>query len=135
MTADMTSYPVRKGDKAIRTILTSCYPDWGGRKVFVRPAVQYQMADYWDGGTRHHVVAYDLATGRAAQAIGEAQIPMNDLSHATVGVPRGVALVEHTIYCGKDAGVTIVVHPDDLARHPELTAPGTALLIGTAEAE
>lgn len=121
-TPDMASYKVRKSDAAIRPILTACYPTWRGRRVSVRPATQYQMADYWDGGTRHHVVAYDLATGRTARALGEAQIPMSDLAHAVVGVPRGVLLVEHTIHCGRDVGVTLVAHPDDLASG-RLSAP------------
>jgi hypothetical protein len=71
---------------------------------------------------RHHVVAYELATGHTAETLGEAQIPMSDLAHAVVAVPRGVALVEHAIFCGRDSGVTIVVHPDDLARLPASSA-------------
>jgi hypothetical protein len=133
----MASYPVRKSDKAIRAILGTCYPDWRGRKVFVRPAVQYQMSDYWDGGTRHYVVAYELVTGRRAEALGAAQVPMNDLAHATVGVPRGVVLVEHAIFCGKDAGVTIVVHPDNLTAGclPSPASPSTALASGAEVGE
>lgn len=112
----MLSFKVSKSDKAIRAILSVCYPGWTGRKVSVRVATQYQMADYWDGGSRSFVVGYELATGRKAETLGASQIPMNRLAHAVVSIPAGVALVEHSIFCGRDAGVTVVVRPEDAVR-------------------
>lgn len=107
---------VSKSDKAIKPILTACYPEWKGRKVSLAVCASYQMSDYWSEGSRNYVRAYSLVDGKVAEAIGLAQIPMNHLAHARVAIPAGVALVEHSIFCGKDAGVTIYVTTADLPR-------------------
>lgn len=113
-----TSLKASRSDKAIGAILAACYPEWTGRKVRIRIAVNYQMSDYWSEGSRNFVRAYDLTTGKVAEAIGLAQIPMSHLAHAIVAIPTGVLLVEHSIFCGKDAGVTVHVRMEDLARMP-----------------
>ena len=107
---------VSKSDKAIKPILTACYPDWKGRKVSLAVCGSYQMSDYWSEGSRNFVRAYSLVDGKVADALPLAKNPFRDQAHARVEIPAGVALVEHSIFCGKDAGVTIYVNADDLKR-------------------
>lgn len=112
-----TRTKLSKADKAIKPILAACYPDWKGRKLAVAAAETYQMADYWDGGSRSYVKAYDLASGKVVDPASMTHNPMNGSAHARVTIPDGVLLVEHSIFCGKDGGVTIYAN---LANMPRL---------------
>jgi len=105
---------VSRADRAIRPLLLACYPDWKGRKVSVCVAESYQMMDYWSEGSRHYVRAFDIATGKIADH--DASNPFRGQAHARVTIPDGIALVEHSIFCGKDAGIAIYVTPASLAR-------------------
>lgn len=110
------SIKVSRSDRAIRPLILACFPEWKGRKARVCVATHYQMMDYWDGGSRCYVRAYDLATGRIADPNRDALNPYRGQAHANVPIPDGIALVEHQIFCGKDAGITIHVTPASLAR-------------------
>jgi hypothetical protein len=103
---------VSKGSRGIKEILTACYPEWKGRKVSVRVATSYTMSDYWDGGSRCYIKAYSLTENKAVDPSLLAQNPYNTAAHSEVSIPCDVLLVEHHIFCGKDAGVTIYAHPD-----------------------
>lgn len=107
---------VSKSDKAIKPILTACYPEWKGRKVSLAVCASYQMSDYWSEGSRNFVKAYYLPNGSTAETSPWANIPWDKRATARVQIPAGVALVEHSIFCGKDAGVTIYVGADDLTK-------------------
>jgi len=111
-----TTIKLSRADKSIKALLTACYPEYRGRKVRARVATQYQMSNYWSEGSRDFVVAYHLETGKVVEMATAAGVPMNQIAHAKVGIPAGVVLVEHSIHCGKDCGVTIVVHPDNMPR-------------------
>lgn len=106
---------VSKSDKAIKAVLVACFPEWKGRKVRVQVATRYQMQNYWDGGSRCYVMAYSLATGKAAAPSTATTSPFQAAAAATVEIPDGTLLVEHQIFCGKDAGITIYVNPANMA--------------------
>jgi hypothetical protein len=112
----MSSFKVSKSDKQIKAILQATYPEWKGRKVRITTATEYQMSDYWSEGSRNYVQALAIATGAAA-ANAVAGNPFKAGAHARIEIPSGVALVEHSIFCGKDGGITIYVRPEDLAPH------------------
>ena len=122
---------VRRSDKPIKALLSACFPDWKGRKVSVRTASTYQMSDYWSEGSRNYVRAYSLADGSTADVVGAAQTPMNAAAHARVEIPSGIAMVEHSIFCGKDSGITIYVRESDLCHlvTPALDASRPALAL------
>lgn len=107
---------VSRADKGIKAILIAAHPTWTGRKVHVQPATEYKMANYWDGGSRDYVMAYELATGRVYGPAIHTENPINGAAHATVRIPEGVLIVEHSVFCGKDAGVTIYAHPANMPR-------------------
>lgn len=105
-----------KADKTVKAIIRATFPDWKGRKVRAIVATEYKMADHWGGGTRDFVKAYGLESGAASEPRVEAQNPMNAKAHATVAIPENVVLVEHSIFCGEDVGVTIYVNPANAAK-------------------
>lgn len=109
-----TSIKVRRSDKAIKPILAACYPNWNGRKITIKAASTYRMANYWADGSRDEVKAYSLVDGQVAETLQAASNPMNGAAHAELEIPAGVLLVEHSVFCGQDAGVTIYVHPSNL---------------------
>jgi len=111
----MMSTKVSKSNKTIKAILAATYPEWKGRKIAVVEATSYQMMDYWSEGTRHYVKAYALENGRVASSSAAAQTPWRGEAHALVAVPEGILLVEHSIFCGKDCGITIYVNPANVA--------------------
>lgn len=119
-----TRIKVSKTDKSIKAVLAATYPEWKGRKVFVQGATSYQMSNYWSEGSRNFVKAYNLATGVAADPSGISQTPFHSSAHATVEIPKDAVLVEHSIFCGKDTGVTIYVNPINLVKF--LPAPEAA---------
>lgn len=107
---------VSKSDKTLKAIVLACYPEWAGRKLFVCAATDYDMANYWDGGSRDYAMAFNLTTKIASEPAYATTNPMNRVAHKTVQIPEGVVIVEHSYFCGKDSGVTIYVNPANLAR-------------------
>jgi hypothetical protein len=69
------------------------------------------MSDYWDGGSRSFVKAVNLETGRMVDPSTFAQNPMNGAAHATIRIPAGVALVDHSFFCGRDCGLRVITAP------------------------
>jgi hypothetical protein len=114
-----------------RTIRQACFPTWKGRRpIHVEQAESLQIMDFWDGGSRDYTVFLDLATMRvvSSQTIppGLRQKAGNPytLVIAKVPIPPGIAIVQHVISCGKDAGLRVYVNPAD---SPRLTTGPLAL--------
>jgi hypothetical protein len=118
-----TALKVSRANKAFKPIIAACYPKWTGRKLRVETATEYRMENYWDGGSRCYVLAYDLKTGRSYGPAVHTTNPMHGAAHSIVNIPDGVLLVEHSIFCGKDAGVTIYANP---ANMPSLLTEATS---------
>ncbi len=49
----------------------------------------------------------DTASIVAADQVTEC--PFNPKAFATFEIPANIALVEHSFFCGKDAGITIII--------------------------
>lgn len=99
--------------EAVKKIARAAYPDYKGRKFIVAAAAEYQMADYWDGGTRRYARAAILATGEFLDPASIVHVPYNREAHVTIQIPAGVAIVERLVFCGKDCGVTVYVGAAD----------------------
>jgi hypothetical protein len=78
-----------------------------------------RLENYWDGGTRSYYVAVRINDG-AVSDFGTDN-PFMASAHAEVDLPAGVILVEHTIFCGRDAGITVWGRPDALAGGPVIS--------------
>lgn len=118
-----TRIKVSKTTPGIKQVIKATYPEWKGRKVFVREATSYQLSDYWSEGSRNYIKAHILSTGATCSPDDAALCPFNLAAHATVEIRENVVLVEHSIYCGKDAGITIYVHPSNMPKFlPEVSS-------------
>ena len=108
----MDKINLRKND--IRPILDLTYPDYQGRKFSLTFQEHYYMSDYWDGDSRTYVKALKFENGQLKMSSpdAEAQNPLRPKAHTEFDIPKNVALVEHTYFCGQDIGINIIVHPD-----------------------
>lgn len=116
----MSTYVDRKSPDVAR-IVSATFPDYRGTKVAISTAEKYSPQNYWSGGSRTYAVAYSLDTGKVILLDSETENPMNGAAHVSVPIPQGVAIIEHVIFQGKDLGIRVIVHPDNLA--PLLPAP------------
>lgn len=108
---------LRRSDvRDVRDLLAATFPEYPGRRITLvvenAPLTHY-LRNYWDGGSRTYYRAVDLATGRVVDAAWCTSNPLRSEAHGGFTLPRGVALVEHTIFCGRDLGITISVRRDD----------------------
>jgi hypothetical protein len=88
------------------------YPDWRGRKFKLEHREKVLIADYWDGGSRHYAVGYALNTGGTTfQPVQPDEKDPFHRIHGTYTLTPNTAIVEHIIFCGKDLGCRMYVHP------------------------
>lgn len=108
------SIRVKKPD--IAPILEVTFSDYHGRKFRVVPTERVTFYDTnWGGGTRNYYIAVQLESGRVS--IPNIPAPWNNpMEGATVDVPEDVVIVEHSIFCGQDTGITIYAHPSRLPK-------------------
>ena len=112
----------KKSDPKVAGLIAMCYP--GGRwrrPVKVESKTIYGVHDYWDGGSRTYATFVHLPTRRKVdletiqyehQSNGN---PFN-LPIGKLKMEPGIAVIENVIFRGKDLGVRIYVHPDDLSK-------------------
>jgi hypothetical protein len=76
-----------------------------------------QTAGLWEGGSRDTYRFVELSTGRSVDSPCQQTAPSNQQRQEfNAPLPAGIAMVEHTIFCGKDHGLTFYVHPDSAAK-------------------
>jgi hypothetical protein len=100
------------------------FPDYRGRtfKLRVDPRPNRLTDTYWDGGSRSRYVFIRIDDGRIYHLpdfISGGFLPTADAALRTLdSVPMvpNVALVRHAVFCGKDCGLTVTLHPDNLPR-------------------
>lgn len=110
----MAPLTVSRSDPRIRAIINATFPDYRGRKVRLAPwSAPLHLDLSWSGGTRDRVALIDLHRGR----IGHLTVPSPWSAGAAdpVDAPAGSILVVHSIFCGRDAGLTIYLRPFALA--------------------
>lgn len=74
-------------------------------------------AGLWSGGSRDIFKLVNLATGEARAASDDNSVSWSDQCKPhTINLRPGFAVVEHTIFCGKDLGLRFYVHPADAAK-------------------
>jgi hypothetical protein len=107
----------------VRDIARATYPTYAGNKF--KLAISdgtVNCASCWGGGSRDYFVFLNLATMERTGTM-PAQSAFDRKVDGLDAVPMqpGFAIVEHSIFCGKDMGLTIHIHPDNAT--PLLPAP------------
>jgi hypothetical protein len=106
------------------------YPSYMGRKfrLTVRDGASSPMSltSYWDGGSRDYYRVVRLADFAIVE-VPQNGTPFDGLNFGAESLPApGFMVVEHSIFCGKDVGLTFHVHPENAAKF--LPAAATAEL-------
>ena len=118
----MKSIPVKRSDPMIDRIIRATFPGYRGRKIKVIVKTEYRLSDYWDGGSRNYATFLDL---QSFTVIPSSQLPEQfkqkianpfNLPIADITLSPGFAVVENCIFRGKDLGIRIYIHPDNLVK-------------------
>lgn len=100
------------------------FPCYNGRKFrAVASETVSVTGTYWDGGSRCTYVLFRLdGIGPVARcAPDHPAFDRRGVEGNTYPIPEGFGIAEHSIFCGKDMGITFHVRPEVLA--PLLPAP------------
>ena len=82
-------------------------------------------AGNWDGGSRDTYKLVNVETGAAMDASDNVSAPWDARKDRVVNLRPGFAVILHSMFCGKDMGLTFYVHPENAAKL--LPAPVAAL--------
>lgn len=109
---------IKTDNVEVKRIAKLAFPEYRGRKFrFQVQTYSIDLRSYWDGGTRSYFKFVCLADGRVSievpvQSAFDKQIKGLD----ACTVPEGFVCVEHVIFCGKDLGLRLHVHPNNVAK-------------------
>ena len=92
----------------LKRIALAAFPSYRGRKYALKISDDtLNVASYWDGGSRDYFTFVNLVNLEVMpvpqQSAFDKQIP----GAKEVSLPPGCACVEHSIFCGKDLGLTV----------------------------
>jgi hypothetical protein len=100
---------VSKTIPVIAKIINATFPDYRGRKIKIRAWKGPRKLDsWWDGGSRDYFALVSISTGQVAQM--ESNHPFYEANKNLNGMfdlPPLCLLVQHSIFAGKDIGITI----------------------------
>lgn len=106
---DDQTFTVRKAQ--IAPLLAQTFPEYRGRTFKVEFRERVTFGDlHWDGGTRSCYKFLDMRSGDTQPLpVGN---PWNcPFEGKTLELPEDVVVVEHSIFCGQDTGITFYAHP------------------------
>lgn len=102
-------------NEQVVSIVRKAFPDYNGRKcAIVVQEGSFSVRSYWSGGSRNF---YNFVRLGDLKVFGE--IPQQSMFDAPIAgaekvtlVP-GLVCVRHVLFCGKDMGCEVLVHPND----------------------
>jgi len=94
-------------------------------------------ADLWSGGSRDRYQVVELSSGKVSAPAHYNKAPWDVRADNTIALAAGYAVVRHSMFCGKDMGLTFYIHPSDTvallpAPSAELSAVEKIVLNATA---
>jgi hypothetical protein len=105
--------------KQVELLARATFPAYRGRTFRVEATSEVTLFDLnWSGGSRSQYRTCTLAGEPIGSADKHNQVaPWNQTAEGqTVPVPQGAVCVRHSMFCGKDMGLTFYVHPADMPR-------------------
>jgi len=96
-------------------LMRTAYPGYRGRKFKVSTIEgSVNLQSSWQGGSRNYYILIDLATSQTSPVMpaqSQFDTPVKGLDAVTL--PPNAGVVEHSIFCGKDMGLTLVIGPNN----------------------
>lgn len=119
----MPTFHIDKPDAFLKKIVKATFPGYKGRKFQLSTDIPTNLDSYWSGGSKDSYAFYCLGTGKAADVHTNHPFFEAGQPRELDELPRGIIIVKHTYFCGKDLGITIYANQEDLAPMlPEKTA-------------
>jgi len=129
------THHITKPDTFFKKMVETCYPSYRGRKFKISTKIPSRLDSYWSGGSKDDFVFFELATGEIAQVNRNHPFYDKDQPSKLKELPVGFVIVKHTMFQGKDLGITVYGNPEDinplLPPSEELTADEDAVLFFT----
>jgi len=91
--------------------------NYSGRKIKLSmDYIPSNLNSYWDSGSRDYFYFYQLSSGKMLGV--ESNHPMFEPNkpRELKDLPHDIILIEHSIFCGKDMGLTIYTTENNRAR-------------------
>ena len=108
---------IKLSAKDVPSMLRAAFPNYHGRKWYADVTTKVCLGDtQWGGGSRNQYMAVNLETGQMSPPLRSAIGTWPDMKEPMVELHPGVVIVEHSIFMGKDTGITIHVHPENVQR-------------------
>jgi hypothetical protein len=111
----MSTHWIDKPDETIRKIVNSTFPSYRGKKFKLSTDVPSRLDSYWDEGSRDYFSFYELSTSKVLDVGSNHPFFEAGKPRDLESLPPGVVIVKHSIFCGKDMGITIYANAGDLA--------------------
>lgn len=106
---------VEKTDPLIKNICSII--GYSGKSIQIKKFTGPKTLDsYWDGGSRDVFYFLELATGKCLRVESNHPVFEANKPRELKDLPEGVVLVEHSIFCGKDIGITIFAKEENLTK-------------------
>ena len=113
-------------DGLAAAIVRATYPEYRGRKVAIEVTDSpIDVRSYWEGGSRDYFRFVNLTTMEVASVPQQSAFDRPIQGADQVKLLDGFACVMHSIFCGKDLGITIMIGAANAA--PLLPAPSAEL--------
>lgn len=110
----METFYIDKPDKTISKIVNATFPSYRGRKFKLSTNIPSKLNSYWSGGSKDEFVFYELSTGKILNVNSNHPLFETKNPRDLGKLPNGLVIVKHSIFCGKDMGITIYVNKEDL---------------------
>lgn len=100
----------------VQSIVRAAYPNYTGRKFSFETRETVDVRSNWDGGSRDYYVLLQILPDGSIKTAEIPQMSAFDRQYQgaddvrTDMVPN-LVIVRHSIFCGKDMGITMIVHP------------------------
>lgn len=111
----MTTLYTTKHDVPKR--LRDAFPGYKGKKFKVEPyedGIVALTGRYWDGGSKSSYVLVDFNTGRRTPFADCSPFDSGDFNRRTHQLQPGQVVVEHSVFCGKDMGLTFHIRAEEV---------------------
>ena len=100
-------------DQTVKDLVRAAFPSYRGRKFYLDVVGErgLNVASCWGGGSRDDFTFVSVETLRTVPMPAQSAFDRQITGAQSVQLPDGIVCVEHSIFCGKDAGVTVHIPP------------------------
>lgn len=100
----------------IKSIAKSAFPNYNGNKYQIKVFTPMRLDSYWSSGSRDYYSIVNIGNDKMA-AVPQNGTPFDANTLQISELPYNMVIVQHTISCGKDLGITIYCREDNIKQY------------------